>query len=178
MTRILRLGFSMATHTHRQMRVRALILVLACSLAACSDATGPADAGLIGNWTSPAYSTGANSSYKSLLSLRPDQSYTLEARNYVSASAQAKDEASSYTRFEGTYVVRNDSLFTHPVRIVSWDSFNGPSSPVVVTVDPVIAKAYADGMRFDVSQETLTLYFLSYPADAPVETSASYLRVH
>ncbi|MEP6492067.1 MAG: hypothetical protein ABJF01_05285 [bacterium] len=161
------------------MRLRISVLVLACGLSACADTTAPDDTTLVGEWAAPAETLANGSSYQVLLTIRRDNSYSTETQNFASLAAQAKGEVSRYTRFEGTYLVRNDSLFTHPDRWISWDSANGPNSPVqVVPVDPVIAHALADGMYLELSGEALVLHYISFPVDEPVETTQTFHRVH
>jgi hypothetical protein len=75
---------------------------------------------------------------------------------------------------EGTYSVDGDRLQFHPVRQVSWDLFDGKSSPVRV-IEPYPYGTVFD-TRFAIVGEQLILDYLSYPLDAPVATTLEFTR--
>jgi hypothetical protein len=94
--------------------------------------------------------------------------------------ANGPGELVAYSRAEGGFVVRNDSRFTRANFIRTWDrDFNGGKESVsqVDYILPRPGQPDDSGAHFEVTEESLTLHYLSYPADAAVETAASYERV-
>ncbi len=147
--------------------------MLACTLASCRESTSPDLASLVGEWAAASeVSRFDGSSYEVSLSLREDHTYVRNWRYY-----DASTSLRAYVTTEGTFSLRADSIFMRPVTDRSWDrDFNGGA----VTVTPVSSSGVygQSGARFEVSSETLVLHFLTYPADAPVETSESLARLH
>lgn len=72
----------------------------------------------------------------------------------------------------GTYEVIGDSVFMKAMVNTSWDKGFLPNPETI----QLSGEAY--GNKFKIKDETLTLYYISYPADAPVSTQASYEKVH
>jgi hypothetical protein len=71
----------------------------------------------------------------------------------------------------GTFKVDGDSLFVKALTNISWDSEYSPE-PETILLD-----GRSDGFRYEIKDNILTLYYVSYPADAPVDTQISYSRV-
>ncbi|MBD1260778.1 hypothetical protein HZY62_09290 [Maribacter polysiphoniae] len=71
----------------------------------------------------------------------------------------------------GTYEVRGDSLFIKAVAHTSWEKGFKPD-PETTRLG---GKAY--GYKFGIVDDELTLYYISYPADAPVPTQMTFERV-
>ena len=82
----------------------------------------------------------------------------------------------SYTTAEGTFVVRGDSLFKTPTVIRNWDR-NFYGGAVIVTPVTWGGPYVNGGERYELTVGTLILHYLTYPADAPVETMTSYSRL-
>lgn len=78
----------------------------------------------------------------------------------------------SYTTLYGTYSIQGDSL---KVKIKSQQVRTG-TGPGVKTNVPEYA-LYEKG-TFEVKDENLKLKYISYPFDAPVETSVVFTRTH
>jgi hypothetical protein len=114
------------------------------------------------------------------LTIRADHSYLTDVRTYAVGGANGPGELVAYSRAEGGFVVRNDSRFTRANFIRTWDrDFNGGKESVsqVDYILPRPGQPDDSGAHFEVTEESLTLHYLSYPADAAVETAASYERV-
>tara|TARA_R110001583_G_scaffold111363_1_gene260407 strand:- start:6124 stop:6624 length:501 start_codon:yes stop_codon:yes gene_type:complete len=70
----------------------------------------------------------------------------------------------------GTYRVEGDSVFIKAMVNTSWDKVFQPNPE---TID-LNVEAYAS--RFKIVDDKLTLYYISYPADAPIAAEISYIR--
>lgn len=116
------------------------------------------------------------STYQVVLTLSADHSFVRDWRMYQATSVSSMGVLVAYSTSEGKYAIRNDSIFMGTVVNRDWarDFYGGK-----VIVTPVTTTGqYADhGARYEVSSETLVLHFLTYPADAPIETMASYSRI-
>lgn len=71
----------------------------------------------------------------------------------------------------GTFEVQGDRIFFKDIETTSWEKGFNPT-PQTTTLN---GQAY--GNRFEIAENVLTLFYISYPADAPVPTQMSYKRV-
>ena len=157
--------------------MRLLLAVASLLTLACSDrVTGPGPQSLSGHWVSQRFHLGPSASYEQHLTFGPFMRFASEARNYGSYPGQGPDEFSGYSRVEGTYGIDGDRLHFHPQRVVEWDLFYGPNSPVEI-IQPYPYGTVFDSARFDIAVDRLTLRYLSYPLDAPVATTLELTRV-
>jgi hypothetical protein len=136
----------------------------------CSDSTEPASGDLVGQWATAPQDLQPNGWYVSNFTFGADGAYLSDSRSYGVYPGQPRDELSGYTRFEGVYSVRGDSVFRELRRQVTWDRFYGASSPEWV-VDLTGVPYYKSGARYELRGPVLILHYLTYPADAPVETT-------
>jgi uncharacterized protein (TIGR03066 family) len=97
-------------------------------------------------------------------------SHILEFRSNGKFSLQII--ADSYTTLYGTYSIQGDSI---QVKIKSQEVRTG-TGPGVKTNVPEYT-LYEKG-TFEVNDEKLKLKYISYPFDAPVETSVVFTRTH
>jgi hypothetical protein len=96
-------------------------------------------------------------------------------RSFGLLPGQRPNDLSAYSRTEGLFRVEGDRLHLSPTRLVTWDGFYGLTSPErVERLNP--EGSFVDNARFSIRLNRLTLYYLSYPADAPVETTRTFLR--
>ncbi|CAN5923180.1 hypothetical protein BH11GEM2_BH11GEM2_35560 [soil metagenome] len=163
------------------MRLSRSFVVLAVMLGSCRDATAPDLGLLVGQWADTPYVTRYDGkTSQQFLTIRADHSYLTDFRTYAVGGANGPGELVAYSRAEGGFVVRNDSLFMRANFIRTWDrDFNGGKESVsqVDYILPRPGQPDDSGAHFEVTEEALTLHYLSYPADAAVETAASYVRV-
>lgn len=80
----------------------------------------------------------------------------------------------AYTQVSGTYEVDGDGLTLTANRVATWDSFYGAGSPE--TVEQVNMTIF-DQARFRIIAGTLIIDYITYPADGPVPTTASFTRL-
>lgn len=78
----------------------------------------------------------------------------------------------NYTTLYGTYSIQGDSL---KVKIKSHEVRVAPNPGVKTNVPEYTL--YEKG-TFEVNDETLTLKYISYPFDAPIETSVTFTRTY
>ena len=154
-----------------------IVLMLACGLAGCSQTISPSVASLVGSWADTPQLNRDLSVYRVLLDLRADGSYATEWRMYE--PKRDADSLRAYSIAEGHFTIRHDSIFLRPAVIREWDrDFYGGTVRVSKVDSALLPPGRADnGAHFEVSAETLRLHYLSYPADAPVETETTYSRV-
>jgi hypothetical protein len=74
----------------------------------------------------------------------------------------------------GTYRTEGDQLEISVNRIASWDRFYGADSPETVQI---VSTTIFDQSHFRTTALTLTLDFVTYPADAPVPTTNVFIRM-
>ena len=142
----------------------------------CFGSTEPASGDLAGQWVTAPENLQPNGWYQSHITFGPASAYTFEVRLYGLYPEESRDLLSSYTRLEGAYSVRGDSVFREIRREVSWDRFYGADSPEHVT-DLTGNPYYRSGARYEVRGPVLVLHYLTYPADAPVETTMILQKV-
>ena len=144
-------------------------------LAACESATSPGASAIAGRWATTPEGLSPAGSYQSFLTFDGD-AFTSEVRSYGLYPGQRSTELSAYSRTEGTFRVDGERLHFSPLRLVTWDRFNGVTSPERVD-SPYPWGSLFDDARFKLRLNRLDLHYTTYPADAPVATSRSYWRL-
>lgn len=91
--------------------------------------------------------------------------------NFYGFDDEDPDEIIGQSETSGTYEIRRDSVFIKAMAITSWEKGFNP--------EPTTAKLSGEvyGSRFKIIDDTLSLFYLSYPADAPVQTQMDYKKV-
>jgi hypothetical protein len=140
---------------------------------ACHSPTSPESA-LAGRWATERESLSPAGSHQSFLTFSGG-AFAFEVRSFGLYQGQRSNDLSAYSRTEGTFRIEGDRLNFSPARLVTWDRFFGPTSPERVET-PYPWGSLFDSTRFTVRVNRLTLRYLSYPADAPVETTRTYWR--
>ena len=158
------------------MRVRPLVVLLAFGFAGCRESTAPerglAAAPILGLW-STAFANSDGTSSETSLNVSADLTFTRDWRRYSQGPQRA---LVAYVTTTGTYSVRGDSLFAHASVAQTWDrDFNGGF--VTITLVRGGGPYGEAGARFEIRNDSLSLHYLSYPADAPVETVETLSRV-
>jgi hypothetical protein len=140
---------------------------------ACQSATSP-ESVLDGRWATAREVLTPAGSYQSFLTF-DGTAFAWEVRSFGLLPGQRPNDLSAYSRTEGLFRVEGDRLHLSPTRLVTWDGFYGLTSPErVERLNP--EGSFVDNARFSIRLNRLTLYYLSYPADAPVETTRTFLR--
>jgi len=149
----------------------ALYLAVVAGIASCTNSTSP-EASLIGNWSvSESLNIGH---YTTQLTFAGDGTFTDAVRIFGAYPGQSNNDLSSYSIMSGTYKVDGDRLQTNITHTVVWDRFYGANSPE--TVQTVNITLF-DQTHFRIVGPMLTLNYVSYPADAPVSTTKTFIRV-
>lgn len=99
-----------------------------------------------------------------------DETFSFKV-NFYGFKDTNPDEIVGQSINRGTFEVEGDSLFVKASTNLSWDSEYSPE-PETTLLDGSF-----DGFRYEIKDNILTLYYISYPADAPVATQISYNRV-
>ncbi|MDC6406767.1 MULTISPECIES: hypothetical protein [Maribacter] len=99
-----------------------------------------------------------------------DGTYTYKV-NYYGFKDENPNELMGQSENKGTFEVNNDSVFIRVFENTSWEKGFKPKP------ETILLNGEAYGNRFTIKNETLTLYYISYPADAPVQTQMSFKRL-
>ena len=94
---------------------------------------------------------------------------TLKFTDVYQFQLSSGDKMGYATRFTGTYQIHSDSLKVQTNEVLSQE----PGKPVVKTSPTFMLYEKA---TFSVLGDTLTLKYISYPADAPVTTVAKFRK--
>jgi hypothetical protein len=157
------------------MRSPVFALALALTTLDCSAPTAAQPDDLTGRWQSARDSLSPSGSYQTTLAFAAGGGVTIEVRMYGLYPDQQPNDLTAYYRTTGTYLTVADALTIHPERQVWWDRFYGADSPEHVETPHHDASVYPEA-HYAVSGDRLTLHYLSYPADAPVPTTAVFVR--
>ncbi len=150
----------------------AVLLTLSCS---AQTPTEPEFRSILGRWVTQRFDLGPSASYEHHLTFSPFRRFASEVRNYGSYPGQGPEEFSGYSRVEGTYNIDGNRLRFSPKRLVWWDLFYGKNSPTQ-TIEPYPYGSLFDDARSEIVGDRLTLRYVSYPSDAPVETTLELIR--
>jgi len=148
-----------------------LCLTFVAGAASCTNATD-SQATLVGDWVSQE-SLSPRGYLTTQLTFRTDGTFTNAGRMFGCYPGQAANDLCAYTIASGTFTTDGDGLAANVNRVVTWDRFYGASSPE--TVQNVNRTAFNEG-RFQIAGRTLTLHFLTYPADALEPTTKVFVR--
>ncbi|TLF43037.1 hypothetical protein [Maribacter aurantiacus] len=99
-----------------------------------------------------------------------DGTYTYKV-NYYGFKDENPNELMGQSENKGTFEVNNDSVFIRVFENTSWEKGFKPKA------ETILLNGEAYGNRFTIKNETLTLYYISYPADAPVQSQMSFKRL-
>lgn len=151
-----------------------IFAVTAVVLTGCESSTSPDASILEGRWATARDALSPAGSHQGFLTFA-GTAFVLEVRSFGVYGGQGANDLSAYSRTEGTFRVEGDRLHFSPTRVVTWDRFFGVDSPERVE-SPYPWGSLFDDARFTVRFTRLTLRYVIYPADAPVETSRIYRR--
>lgn len=136
------------------------------------------DGSILGTWHRtdeiPSGSSAADFRYFDIIStytFNLDATYSNKS-DYYGFKDENPTEIIGQSETIGTFNIKGDSIFIISRQNTSWEK---GFKPVPETIEYNENIGY--GSRFEVVDKTLTLYFISYPADAPVATQMSYKRV-
>lgn len=155
---------------------RALPLVLALALSACSSPTRsyPEVASLVGSWMTASQPLQPQGGMQQTLYLTDDGHFVARVYDFgLYAGRSARDMSAAITT-GGRYRVEGDRIVFQPDSLVTWDSVYQREALVQ---KPYPYTSYYDDAHFVLDGNRLTLVYLTYPADAPVSTQQTFTRV-
>ncbi len=155
-----------------------IILAMGVILSCNSDNDGTIDLiKLSGTWNRvdeiPSGRTAEDFRYfdmETIYDFSPDQTFSFKV-NFYGFKDTNPNEIVGQSINRGTFEVEGDSLFVKALTNLSWNSEYSPE-PKTTLLD-----GRFDGFRYEIKDNILTLYYVSYPADAPVATQIRYHRV-
>ncbi|MBC7788339.1 MAG: hypothetical protein H7Z74_00220 [Anaerolineae bacterium] len=155
----------------RLFRLCGSILLLAIAIS-CSSSTEFESTPLDGTWVSTQENSSSSGRYDRALTFKAGGTFISEFRSY-GEYGESRHQQSSYQRTDGTYRVEGDRLIFHATRLIVWDRFHGGKPQIF---DPYPYGTLFDDARYEVRGQDLTLYYTTYPADAPEPTTMTYAR--
>jgi hypothetical protein len=141
----------------------------------CAGPTDPPVGPLVGRWISATEALRPAGSHQYSLEFGAGGRFTAEVRSYGLYPGQAPADLSAYSRMVGGYRTAGGRLTFAPDTLVEWDRFYGAQTAPTVRTPYPYGGPYDDA-RYAVTGGVLTLRYLSYPADAPVETARQFRR--
>ncbi|MEM9078066.1 MAG: hypothetical protein AAGC43_13560 [Bacteroidota bacterium] len=153
---------------------------LICLFSSCDDSdsfTEPdSDEDLIGSWVRidriPSGRTESDFRYfnmESTYRFGTDAQFSFTVDLYGFEDENPDEIIGSSVR-KGTFEIVGDSIFFRDTETTSWEIGFRPEP------ETRILSGERYGSRFTILERTLTLSYLSYPADAPVQTQMEYVR--
>lgn len=156
------------------------IIGLICILYSCEDSESVSESHqngeLIGNWNRidriPSGRSESDFRYFNMESTyrfgTDDQfSYTVDFYGFEDENL---DEIIGSSVRKVTFEIEGDSIFFRDLEVITWEEGFNPE-PQTITLS---GEKY--GNKFTILNRTLTLSYISYPADAPVHTEMEYQR--
>lgn len=123
---------------------------------------------LVGTWVDTVFAL-HNAYYINELVFNGNKSFTEKSYAYGIYSGQATDELSGWFERTGTYELDINKIEFLAEKVVEWDSFNG-GEPVTTNETSMIF----ENCTFTVNNNILELNYITYPADAPENTTRQY----
>lgn len=151
----------------------AVFLILVCSCSASLDVKNDPDQSRLIGWWVDTTSTSPTSKYINLLRFSENGTFNNRIESYeISPSDQRSSELSSWMEYSGNYIASKGKLYIVSRQESSW------SLPTTNPVNTIIrdSNLYED-CSFSISNDTLKLEYITYPADAPVRTNKSLIRI-
>jgi hypothetical protein len=143
--------------------IPALALALSIMLAACADPSSTNVDSLYGSWVET-QALQRRGSMNRILTFKSGATFTFRVESF--GVHGARSVLSAYSLTTGAFQVQHDRLLLESERVETWDSFYAEPGPFVTHASGMLL----DSCTFLIRRDELTLRYLSYPADAPVET--------
>jgi hypothetical protein len=151
------------------------LVVLTLCVASCdSEVTAPSLQALHGRWLWGPESLQPSGSWSQEFVVHEDGRSENRIVNRGLYAGQGPADVSATQVLYGRLAVREDRFVVHPDSEVTEDRFYGAGHRLV-RISGIVWWA-TDSVRFEVRGTTLTVSYLSYPADAPVYTTQVYRR--
>ena len=155
------------------MRHTAIIVIgLAAGLMGCSDPLA-SGADLDGKWSSGRMSAQPRGSWEVVLAFSPDGRFSQTISHYGTYAGTSLNTLAAQTIVAGTYTVVGDRLEMSPDTYTWLDTFYEDPGPH--SSEPP-ATLY-DDCTYGFVGSALTLRYTSYPADAPIATTAAFVKM-
>lgn len=153
-------------------RAALLVIGFTTGLLSCSDPLAPT-ADLHGTWSTGRMTMQPRGSWETVLTFSSDGRFSQTVSNYGVYAGTAPDALVSRTVIAGTYSLVDDRLDVSPATYTWMDTFYDDPGPH--GGEPP-ARLYTD-CTYWILGLVLTLQYTTYPADAPVATTATFVRV-
>lgn len=108
------------------------------------------------------------------LSFNHDLKFVEKITNYGLYPGDDTQSLSAWSEIDGTYRIEDNKLIFSPKSLTTWDSFYSNPGPTVIRPYPY--GSIFDDCTYRIETSILTLTYLTYPADAPIVTTRSFIR--
>lgn len=141
-------------------------------LAGCGDPASIAPDELVGSWveTQPLSPRGT---MDRILTFGGDGRFWLRVESYGVYPEQAESQLSAWSETRGPYEIDEDRLYFEPRTTTWYDTFYEDPGPFTHDAHGTLF----DQAVFEVRDDELVLHYLTYPVDAPVETTMRLKRL-
>ncbi|MDD3078649.1 MAG: hypothetical protein PHH37_06060 [Paludibacter sp.] len=154
-----------------------LLIITAISLFSCS--AEYSDLNVIGDenpvtgiWTDTTHLE-TQGKIISTLTFTDNGSFTYSADKYGIYSNQSDSDLSAYSRDIGNYVLSVKNIYFASKQNTTWDSSTG-GDPVTTSEEQTLF----DECSYTINEDTLTLNYITYSANAQASTTKLFTRVH
>jgi hypothetical protein len=150
-----------------------LAILLIATLTSCnkkSDDRTIYENDLVGFWvdTIAAYPTGY---YINKLDFDKYGKFTEASYSFGIYSGQAINDLSGWYVRNGTYTIEENKIDFLSKKVVTWDSFSGGEAVTTYDSYPIF-----EDCSFSITSDTLEIRYITYPADAPINTLRHYQK--
>jgi hypothetical protein len=156
---------------------QAVTLMVLALLAACSAPAAPSPDSAVGRWRTEPEPVSPRGRTVGELTFTAEGRFASDVRSFALHVGQKPNELSGSSRTVGHYQIDGRRLQLQPDSLILFDTFSPEAGVVVITPYPYDRVPF-DGATITVSDDRLTLNYLSYPADAPVPTERQFRRVN
>lgn len=146
------------------------VLLFITSVLIFSSCERKTDETLNGTW---AYTTDSNPRGYIIneITFNNDGSFTKKITWHGIYEGQDSDELSAWTEITGNFEANEDILIITATKFITWDSFLS-ADPVTTIKTELLYR----NCTFDINEKILELKYLTFPADAPVQTRSLYKK--
>lgn len=107
------------------------------------------------------------------LEFNPEGFFVLATRTYGVYTNQISTDLSGYSENYGNYVLSTRNLYFISKQTITWDSFTLAVNPTTTVKDQVLYES----CTYTIKNDSLTLTYITYPADAPVSTQQKLKKI-
>ena len=105
------------------------------------------------------------------LVFRENGTFVAGTKHYGVYITQNTNQLSAYSEYYGNYVLGSKNIYFASKQNTYWDSLTA-AAPVITVKDEVLFES----CTYKISNDTLSISYITYPADAPEVTTRKYIK--